>query len=82
MSNDGLTFKQVLAFIGVISIAAIVVVNAALYAIDASAKVECLKLQDDASKYPARFFISPVQKTQCDYFKIDINAPVATSTAN
>lgn len=42
---------------------------------------DCLGWQKDAKQYPL-FYITSWQKQQCDYFGIDIDAPVATSTAN
>ena len=39
-------------------------------------KNDCLKWQLEASTYSAVYYITEIQKQQCDYFGIVIDAPV------
>lgn len=51
------------------------IVGASIYGISKQDKVDCNKWAAQASVYSA-FFITQSQKDQCDYFKINIKAPV------
>lgn len=51
------------------------IIAASVYGISKQDKIDCDKWAAQSSVYSA-FFITQNQKDQCDYFKINIKAPV------
>lgn len=48
-----------------------------IYGSGLSDQSDCLTWAQEADVYPA-FYITPVEKEQCDYWHVQINAPIGT----
>jgi hypothetical protein len=68
---------ETLKILGLATLAVVFVFLLANYAETQRAKLECRKLQDQARVFTGQgFYITEGEKLQCDYYQIEVDAPV------
>ncbi|MCL5004585.1 MAG: hypothetical protein M1170_01415 [Patescibacteria group bacterium] len=68
--------KEIVLGIIVLLVIGIALANALPDGIEKHQRNQCLQWRVDAETRKAVFYLTPIQKEQCDALKIEINAPV------